>query len=146
MSETKELSLPSTRVTLTVEHTHHCGQVIQEVTTLREGDYSLTTFYDPPFSLSLDAVHLDIDRNAFAQALEDAQRRKMLLDLHGTVEGIAIMGCAFVEGKGLRCLTCGANMLFPEEPLTQTPFPTFSQWDASKEAEAEAVGDRRSQS
>lgn len=149
MSEQKNIPLPYTRVTMTVEQTHHCGQVIQEVTTLRvDAGFSLAVSHDPPFSITPEEFSdSDHERTTLAQVMEQERHRKMLVYLHGTVEGVVVMGCAFVEGKGLRCLTCGANMLFPDDTPTQAPAPTFHQWDAPKEDdEEEAVWATGSQS
>lgn len=110
-----------TRVTITVEKTHDCGQVIQEITTLcMDEDFSLSTRNDPPISFPSLHDAPDLDRSALAVLLDEAERRKLLLSLHGAVEGIDVLGCTWTD-KGLRCLTCGANMLFPEDTPTFEP-------------------------
>ena len=82
-----------TKITVHLEYTHECGQVLEEIFRMKTDQY-----------FSMDMLR---------EPLIDTAQPLDKLNLGGYVEKVEIAGMEIREGKGAYCLKCDANLLLP---------------------------------
>jgi hypothetical protein len=104
ISDDTHYSIHSTKI-------HSCGQVFEEVLHLKQDETFLLNFHMPPFPPLMN----DHSVEAFEAFMHEAKERKQKIELAGNLEKIEINGMQWNEGKGITCLHCGEELLFPTQ-------------------------------
>ena len=100
-----------TRYSIHSRTVHSCGQVFEEVLHLKQGETFLLNLSMPPFS----PLPTDYSPASVAAQIEELGRRQYNVGLTGHIEKVEINGMQWNEGKGITCLHCGEELLFPTQ-------------------------------